>query len=79
MVFLMKGYSSEYQPPCTKKTYNNQDGGRGGKLSQCIKLSLITSLIELIDDVFVGLVNKSKIMMNAKGCTFLQTYMTHLG
>ena len=43
------------------------------------KLSLITGLIPFIADIFAGLMNKSKIMMNEKGCTFTQMFETHLG
>ena len=65
---------------CTKNTYNTEGSGQETKcFSQCMQLYLITRLIALISELLVGLVNKSKIMMNAKGCTFLWTYVTHLG
>ena len=40
-----------------------------------MQLSLITGLISFVDEVSVGLVNKSKMTINAKGCTFLRTYI----
>ena len=44
-----------------------------------MKLYLITGLIALIAEVLVGLLDKPKIMMDAKGCTFIRTTVAHLG
>ena len=42
-----------------------------GKNSQYMQLSLIVGIISLIAQVFVGLINRSKIIINAKVFTLL--------